>query len=268
MTRIPLRDIKERCVSVPRDEEMLKDIRWLPVSTTEFHLVSRYYPLGVRFDGHTPRLGLILDQRYLVNGLTDEAGNWRGPYRPIALRCFPFEAPEIGGDPLSDILVDPESKYLSDGPGVSLTEENGEAGSFLQELHRLLVLLKHGQDRFHGTLDHFLIAHLLAPLPDQDGEQPLYVVDPGRFALTENNALGAMTRHGFMSVDVAIACIFSMQNLRPHYRPKNTARSRMQAVTTLPHLDTITIDDLSLALDDGELVSLPDFDSSRNHATT
>ena len=71
-----------------------------------------------------------------------------------------------------------------------------------------------------------------------------------------------MARHDFLSVDVAIACQFSLQNLQPEFRPKDIGRhGRGEPVQ--PGMDTTMIDDLSLVLDDGELISVADIDVMR-----
>jgi hypothetical protein len=63
---------------------------------------------------------------------------------------------------------------------------------------------------------------------------------------------------------VAIACQFSLQNLRPEYRPKDAGRhGRHASEPVLQGMDTTMIDDLSLVLDDGELISVADIDVMR-----
>ena len=272
MTRpVPIREVAHLHLAMPADERWIEDLSWVPVSASEFHLACRYYPIAIRLEEGKPRLGLLVHQRYLTHTLLDEAGRWRGAYRPIALRCFPFEAPCIGNDPLSDIVIDAGSRYLSPTAGIPLVDETGRPGRLLTELHRLFCLLKRGQESFADVLDQYLIGGMLVPLAgsevDDTNEPPLYVVDPARFPRTENAALGAMARHSFLSVDVAVACLFSLQNLRPAFRPKDTARPLHPAFAS-PSIapDTIMIDDLSLVLDDGELISLSDIDVMRPEA--
>ena len=84
-----------------------------------------------------PRLGLIIGQRYLAHALLDAAGTWRGAYRPVGLRCFPFQAPDIGDDPLSDILIDADSEYLSPTSGTAHRRRSRTARPTLTDLHRL-----------------------------------------------------------------------------------------------------------------------------------
>ena len=265
MTRlVPIREVAHLQLVMPADDRWIENFSWIPASATELHLACRYYPVAIRFEDQRPQLGLLIHQRYLAHTLLDASGRWRGAYRPIALRCFPFEAPCIGDDPLSDIVIDADSKYLSPTTGVPIIDEAGRPGRLLTEMHRLLGLLKRGQESFAVVLDQYLIGGLLVPLngkesADANDEPRLYVINPARFAQTENAALSAMSRHSFLSVDVAIACLFSLQNLRPDYRPKAAGQSSDPSLAS-PSIfpDTIMIDDLSLVLDDGELISFSD----------
>jgi hypothetical protein len=275
MTRlVPIRDIAPRGLVLPGDDRWVSELGWVPVSSTEFHLACRYYPIAVRFEGERPQLGLIVDQRYLSHALLDSAGAWRGSYRPVGLRCFPFEAPHLGDDPLSDIVIDAASDYLSATAGIALVDDSGRPTRLVTELHRLFALLKRSQETFAGILDQFLIGGLLVPLAEVDPSSeaataPLYVIDHERLSQMRNTSLGAMARHGFLSVDVAVAAAFSLQNLKARYRPKATTESRRQAQALASvGPDLVGIDDLSLALDDGELVPLWNIDGLRTEAWT
>src|SRR5262245_29351481 len=128
MTRlVPIRDVAHLRLALPADESWMAELPWVPVSLTEIHLASRYYPLAVRFDGRSPRLGLIVGQDFLAYPLRNANGVWRGAYRPIALRCFPFHAPHLSGDPLADIVIDADSKYLSPTNGQPIVRGEGAA---------------------------------------------------------------------------------------------------------------------------------------------
>jgi hypothetical protein len=270
MTRlVPVREIAHLRLALPPHDRWIDELTWIPTSATEIHLASRYYPIAVRIEDQKPQLGLIVGQRYLVHTLLDPAGIWRGAYRPVGLRCFPFVSADIGDNPLSDILIDADSEYLSPTSGVPLVDEAGRPCRTLTELHRLFTLLKRGQESFARALDQYLVGGLLVPLTDGDVPaldhgQPLYVINPARFAQMENAGLAAMARHDFLSVDMAIACQFSLQNLQLECRPKDTGRHGRQGVEpVLPGMDTTMIDDLSLVLDDGELISVADIDVVR-----
>lgn len=270
MTRlVPVREIAHLRLALPQHDRWIEQLSWIPASPTEIHLASRFYPIAVRMEDQQPRLGLIVGQRYLAHALLDSAGKWRGAYRPVGLRCFPFEAPDIGDNPLSDIRIDANSEYLSPISGAPLVDGTMQPSRMLTELHRLFSLLKHGQRTLAGVLDQYLVGGLLVPLTDGDAPvsdrgQPLYVINPARLAQMENAGLAAMARHDFLSVDVAIACQFSLQNLRPEYRPKDAGHyGRRGTEPAILAMDTTMIDDLSLVLDDGELISVADIDVMR-----
>jgi len=271
MTRfVPVREIAHLRLALPPHDRWIDELTWIPASATEIHLAARYYPIAVRIEDQKPRLGLIIGRRYLARALLDPTGVWRGAYRPVGLRCFPFEAPDIGDNPLSDILIDADSEYLSPMSGTPIVDEAGRPGRMLTELHRLFKLMKRGQESFGRALDQYLVGGLLVPFidgdtPVADHGQPLYIINPARFAQMEHTGLAAMARHDFLSVDVAIACQFSLQNLRPEYRPKDTGRHGRPGVEPFsPGMDTTMIDDLSLVLDDGELISVAGIDIMRS----
>jgi SapC len=264
MTRIvQVRDIVHLRLALPADDRWIGELGWIPVSATEIHLACRYYPVAIRFDGPKPVLGLIVDQQYLAQPLLDSNGIWRGAYRPIGLRCFPFAARGIEDDPLTDIVIDADSKYLSNTGGTSIVDDVGRPGPLLNELHRLFRLLQHAQEAFTGVLDQYLIGGLLVPLTGPNSDIRLYVLDPVRFLHLQPTALGAMARHGFLSVDLAVACLFSLQNMRPDYRPKGAERPQHPASSASTVPDMISMDELPLVLDDGELISLCDIDTLR-----
>jgi len=260
---VPVREIAHLRLALPTHDRWVGELTWVPVSATEIHLACRYYPLAIRFDGPKPMLGLIVDQRYIMQPLLDAAGTWRGAYRPIGVRCFPFVAPRIGDDPLDDILISADSKYVSETAGISIIDKAGRPDRLLNELHRLFRLLQRAQESFAGILDQYLIGSLLVPLANANTDQTLYVIDPQRLLHLEPAAFGAMARHGFLGVDVAVACLFSLQTLRPEYRPKGagTPRPSMPSVSIVPNMTAI--DDLPLVLDDSELISLRYIDAMR-----
>ena len=131
-----------------------------------------------------------------------------------------------------------------------------------------LQLLKRGEDAFAGAIDQLLIADLLEPLAGADDAAlngaSFHILSPRRFAELGSSALGAMARHNFLSLDIAMAGLFSLQNLKPELRPKRaTGSRRKRRLRQRSMFDAIAIDDLSLALDDGELVPLWNIDGLR-----
>lgn len=259
---VSLRDVATLHLTPPADERWIERLRWVPLSPTEIHLACRYFPLAFRVEDQQSRLGLLLGKSYIAHTLLSTDGQWRGAYRPIALRCFPFQMPKFGDDPLSNIVIATDSGFVSQGAGLPVLVD-GKPNDWVVELHRLLRLLKHGENSFAGAIDQLLIADLLEPLAATDDAVQadaacFYVVSPRRFAELGNSALGAMVRHNFLSLDIAVAGLFSLQNLKPALRPRRADRVGPSTADASAAFDTIAIHDLPLAIDDGELVPLSD----------
>jgi hypothetical protein len=243
---------------MPGDDRWVEDFEWIPVGFSELHLVCRYFPVAIRARKQALQLGLLLHERYLSRPKLDTSGKWQRAYRPIAMRCFPFEAPNVGSDPVSEIIVDPASKYLSPTAGAQIIDKAGKPTTLLAELHRLFGILKRSEDLFATVLDQYLIADLLVPLASEapaEAECSFYVVNPARFGQMRNVTLSAMARNSFLSVDVAMACLFSLQHLNPDHLPTEAAQLHRQSlVPAAVQLDSILFFDPTLALDDGELI--------------
>lgn len=175
---VPIRELTHRRLEMPANDSWITDLGWVPISASELHLACRY--------------GLLLHPRYLMKAPLDPSGKWCGAYRPIALRCFPFEASRVTDDPLSDILIDVDSKYLSPAGGIAIVDETGRPNRLFVEMHRHFGLLERSQERFGSVLDQYFIAGLLVPLAGTSEEDPpLYVIDPIRFKQLDKAALGA-----------------------------------------------------------------------------
>lgn len=270
---IPLRDVAHLRLVPSVDEESLNNRLWIPVSYTELHLASHYFPVAVRLDDGRPSLGLVLADRYLKRPAVDASGKWRGGYKPIALRCSPFQAREIREDPLGDILIDSASGHLTEGDGTPLIVDAEKPSSLILEIHRLFRLLQDSRAKFSEALDLLLIGNLLVPLQDADGDSTvgdkpsLYIVDQIRFMQTSNRAFGALARHTFTALDVSVTCLTSQRLLQKQYLPKRTsvAKPHEESATSLPQ-DSFANEDFNLVLDDDELISLTDIDVLREEA--
>ena len=260
---VRLRDMAPLRLSPPPHERWVDGLRWLPLSPTELHLACRYFPLAVKVQDDRAGLGLLLDKTYITHNLLTAEHKWRGAYRPIALRCFPFQALHLDDDPLADIVVSVDSEFLSPRAGTAALIDD-KPNAWVSELHGMLQLLKRGENSFASAIDQLFIADLLKPLTSAQAtaaadDADLYVLSPQRFGELGKSALGAMARNSFLSVDVAVACLFSLQNLKPEFRPKASDRPHPLSATAESDFGAIAIGDLPLALDDGELVPFADF---------
>jgi hypothetical protein len=270
---IPLREVAHLRLVLPLNEGRIDNQLWIPVSHTELHLACLYFPVAVRFDGGKPFLGLILGERYLKRPVVDASGNWQGGYKPIALRCSPFQTGKIGEDPLSDILIASPSNHLTDKGGIPIVDDGGGPSPLIREIHRLFRLLQESQAKFSEPLDQLLIGNLLVPLEAADGisstgdEPPLHVVDGVRFMEADKRGLGAMARHSFTALDVSVACLSSQRLLQEQYRANLVSGTKPHAekATSLAQ-EIFAFEDFNFVLDDGELISLADIDVLRDKA--
>ena len=217
---VPLRGAARARHAMPAHGRWVTALGWQPIAYSEMHLCAHYYPLAIRFSRGLPLLGVILDEAYLTRSLVDASGTWQGGYMPMAVRTFPFQATGNSVDPFDDLVVPADTDFLSAEAGTPLCRDDGAPSSHLQTLHRLARQLLDSRRSLAAALDHLLIARLLVPLrpPPNGTAQPatpqLHTVDRARFAEIEPAAFAAMARHRFASVDIAVACQFSLHRLR------------------------------------------------------
>lgn len=253
---VPLRELAGRRLDLGQAGTWPEDLAWIPVSATELHLAARSFPLAVRESDDGPRLGLLVGSAYLAQPLRSASGAWRGGYQPIGLRCFPLSASGATGDPLAGLTIDADAPCLSETDGLPIVDEAGRPTRPIVELHRLATLLAGSVDVFAPVLDHLMIAGLLAPLPatEPPDQNRFLVADARAFDRLDGPALGAMARVSYLSVDVAMAGLFSLQALRPDRRPQAARADGAEAPAQTARAFDVPFDDLALALDDGELV--------------
>jgi hypothetical protein len=143
---VPLREVTHLRLVPPSDEDGIGGRSWWPVSYTELHLASLYFPLAVRFDGGIPSLGLLLGETYLKRSAVDGTGKWQGGYKPIALRSAPFRCGETGGDAL-DLLIASPSPHLASRGGIPIVGDAGAVHPLIGEMHRWCRLLEEDEVR-------------------------------------------------------------------------------------------------------------------------
>lgn len=271
---VPIREVARRRILAPTNERWVSELEWVPLSHTEFHLCSRYFPIAARIIAGKPCLGVIVGERFLARPLTDAAGHWQGAYKPIALRCFPFHVRDIGAEPLDDLLIARDGAFLSDREGTPLVDDNGRPTQAVVEIHRMFRVLHEARAVLAPALDQLLIGNFLMPMAARaDADPQFYVVDRDRFLHADKTALAAMARQRFLGVDIAVAGLFSEELLRREFLPKPLATAavqKMPAVSAAPVMrpihELIGIDDFALVLDDGELISLADMETMRVEA--
>jgi len=263
---LPLREAAHLRFVPPVDEREIAP--WLPVGYTELHLASLYFPLAIRLDGGLPVLGLILSAHYLKRAPRDAAGKWQGGYRPIALRCAPFELGADRTSPLDMVLKEP-SRDLAETGGIPITDRDGQPSPLIREIHRWSQLLEETNARLAPALDQLLIANLLVPLVATDEPSdvpPLHIIDGTRFMDCDAKAFAAMSRRHFTALDIAAACLSSQRLLQEKYRPQ--VEAELQPYSSSPPPSDVAIECIDLALDEGELISLADIEVLRDSVSS
>ena len=269
---VPLRGGIRARHAVPAHSRWVTGLGWQPIAFSEMHLCAHYYPLAIRFSRGSPLLGVILDEAYLTRPLVDAAGTWQGGYMPMAVRTFPFQATGNSVDPFDDLVVPADTDFLSTEAGMPLCRDDGAPSSHLQTLHRLARQLLDSRRSLAAALDHLLIAGLLVPLrrPPSSASQPatpkLHTIDRARFAEIEPAAFAAMARHRFASVDIAVACQFSLHRLRAECQPQTSRSALAASAAGRRGLDFLGMEDI--AIDDGDLFSLGDLEATRSGLDT
>ncbi|KAA5599534.1 SapC family protein [Blastochloris sulfoviridis] len=265
---VPLRGAARARHAMPAHGRWVTALGWQPIAYSEMHLCAHYYPLAIRFSRGLPLLGVILDEAYLTRPLVDASGTWQGGYMPMAVRTFPFQATGNSVDPFDDLVVPADTDFLSAEAGTPLCRDDGAPSSHLQTLHRLARQLLDSRRSLAAALDHLLIARLLVPLrqPPNGTAQPatpqLHTVDRARFAEIEPAAFAAMARHRFASVDIAVACQFSLHRLRSECQPKSARSTLAASAAGGRGLDFLGMEDI--AIDDGDLFSLGDLEATHS----
>lgn len=258
---LPLRRLAHRRLSTPSDHRFVRTMPTLPVAASELHLSVHHLPLAFVL-GEEPRVVLVLDDRVLTRPLLDEDGQWRGGYRPIALRTHPFRLGATpAADPLDALEVPPDAGPLSADAGEPIADAAGRASPAVAALHRLLLGLSAGRRALCAALDRLIVADVVVPLASPP-DLPLHTVDAGRLGALSPERLAALVRLDFLPVDLATATVFSQRLLAPGLlaeaqRPAAVAAGRRGD----PHAILMGLDDPSFAIDPSELFSLADLEA-------
>ncbi len=274
MTYVRLREVGHLRLNLPSSYQFLRGLKWVPLAVTELHLTSHYLPIAIRLSENGPQLGAILDPAYLARPPLDGAGLWRLPYKPIAIRTIPLRlTPTPGNDPLQDVELPADSPFLSsDDKGNPILREDGNPHPSILSLRQLLMTLREGQRSLPASVDQLLIADLLVPLEEsgssktRGADAEFHVIDLARFARLGNQAVGALARHSFTAIDIAVSSIFSQRTLRSEWLPKEEPEKSRAVISRLQNdlgSARIGLGNLPVTLDEGELFSLEDLNALR-----
>ncbi len=243
-------------------------LAWIPVNDTEFHLTAHHLPLAVRMLGGMPRLGALVHPAFLARPVVDAGGRWRGGYRPLALRTYPFLLSDRqGGRPIDGIDVVTEAGLV--GPWGMPICSDPAAGTLSPEMAAIrntLLMTRTGAVKLSAALDLLRISNVLVPLRDPAGQPALdHTVDGARLAALDEGAVAALAGRSFLPLDLAGALLFS----RRHFHPDRLPRAETSIVgTAVPGEGARPVADpadivlaqlaaLNFALDSSDLFDLP-----------
>lgn len=234
--------------------ELLDDVIAVPIGAPEYHAISYYLPLAVRYGPlDTPELCTIVAPSLVGYGLISRNGEWRPTYKPIAVRCL-----EAG-----------VSVHRITGEGTSIAialrgvakSENGEPlRPTISEPMRIAVQQMHASAlTLTDALDRLRLAGVLTPLSLADKDKrfgEFLTIDAERYLGLPRFALVALARGDFLAHDLAGAMLQSRRRLHPELRRSDEdgtlsflrsvlAPAENTASTTLPLLDAadVYIDD-------------------------
>lgn len=251
---VPLREVGHLRLDLTDPARWPASLEWVPVSASELHLAARSFPLAVRDTAEGPRLGLLVGHSLIVHPLRAANGGWRGGYQPIGLRCYPLTVAQLSGDALADLAIAADSPCLSVSAGIPISDATGRPSAATVEVYRISGAMTGSAAHFAPALDHLAIAGLLTALQAETTER-YRVIDPAAFERLDGDGLAAMARRSYLSVDLAVAGQFSLQALRPQLRPRAQRAANPGAPAVSQRVLDAPLDDLALALDDGELVA-------------
>jgi hypothetical protein len=240
-------------------------VSWIPIGDTEFHLTAHFLPIVFNLDPQAPAVGALLAPEYQLHPLVSPEGKWLRGYQPLALRCLPFRFTNVASDdPLETMEVCADLGLTSTISGTPILEPDGRLPRPVAAIHRSLVKIRNARRRLAAAIDHLLMADLLVPLPSgsdsgKEGEAPFYIVDGERLYNTNARALSAMARHRFLSIDLAMASLFSKRLLKPDFRAVAAPAESPAGVPKEPQTELAALGlNANLALDDTALFSSND----------
>jgi hypothetical protein len=271
MRFVPLNSASDLRLLSAKDYSFVEQVGWLPLGETEFHLASHFLPVAFHLDADIPSVGVLLDNGYQVRPLVDTEGKWLRGYQPIALRCLPFRLANARlRDPALSLEICPDLGLSSETAGQPMIGADGRVTRSVAFIHDALRKMRDARGTLAAAIDQLVMADLLVPMPSQrprkaDSDEParVFVVDGERLYKTGARALSAMARQSFLSMDLAMACLFSQRLLKAEFRPGGsavtTAPERTQAAAADAYAEwAAPALNANIALDDTALFSTDD----------
>lgn len=197
---------------------------------TEFRRIQNEFPILFRRDLESGKFSALVLMGF-ENGenLFLEDGRWDAAYRPMALAIQPFLVGRSkSGDGPAQVHIDlGHPRIASNGEGVGLFDEHGQATPYLEQVAAMLAELDEGyqasHDFFSALERHELLEPLAVDVELKDGSQHrlvgYHIINEDRLVGLDGDELGELHRAGYlMPIFMALA---SLSNLAELVRRKN-----------------------------------------------
>ncbi|WP_253444598.1 SapC family protein [Halomonas sp. Y3] len=190
----------------------------VPLVASEVTTAARDYV--VVFDTAKPAAYALLGVARGHNAYVTPKGQWRGRYRPAAIRAYPFTIKVMGETPEGKtryaMVVDMASEHVN-APGGYLLFEEGKPTALLEKIKGILTNLEKDRirlTRLVGQLEQhgLLVARSLEVKSRKLGVSGFRVVDSEALAALSPEALAELRDSGALML--AYAQILSLANLQ------------------------------------------------------
>ena len=236
----------------------------IPVSGSEILPAAHHFPVVVSVRDEMIRVETLVRDSVLIRpSLDHRSGRPLREYMPLLLRSLPFRL--ISGADRLEIMT----SHLTEKGSLRLF--SGESGRLDQQVESIrTTLLRREIGLREATQAACLLfaSGLLSPIHIGELETSgglFFSVDVDTFSRLEPLQVVALGYDGFAAFDLAAACIFSRQFLKPQYRsalPRNMDIA--PASLTVDFVDQLVrnVGQLDFVLDEDQLIEIDGFDIS------
>lgn len=243
--------------SRPASYAFIKGLSQLPVADSEVLLASHHLPIAIGNIHDEPRVVALTSPSFQRTPVLSPTGQWARGYMPIALRCLPFRfKPGETGPGALEIATNIKE---SDGPQAPVFGRDGGLSAEVQHILALLQRLEAGKSALQRAAEKLLMADVVAPfhlarVPAGQAPQRLFfTVDQNRFAALPPSRAALLVKDDFLTIDLAIACVFSQRLMTTLIALAPTDQTSAPRELSHDWDAAAVIQHLSIKVDDSEL---------------
>ena len=208
------------------------NVHMVDVYPSEFRSLMSFYPILLTKSAMTGEFIFIS-----VFGLEEnenlflQSEDWNASYVPLAIRKAPFAVTHNEADGKSYIVVDEESKKLSEEHGESFIDEDGNPLPYLQNVEQMLLRIAEGKEDAKDLIAFMEANELIQPITfkaqDSSGDvksfSGLYSLNEEKFNALSKEMVGALHENG--ALQLMYYMLASMSQLAGLVHKKNSLSS-------------------------------------------